>query len=420
MQTSLYIPPYSLAKKIAQKFGTPTFVTSGAIIINRIKTLKKAFTAKTKIYYALKANYNPAIIKIMRENNIDGIDTTSPFEIKLAKKLGFSAKQIIFTGNNSSTQELRTIHQEKVLVNIGSLSELIRWGEMFPGTSLSLRINPGSGSGEFKEVVTAGKHVKFGIRKNELEAAKTIIARYSLNIVGLHCHLGSGLYNTKNFAPAVKMICDLASAFKNLQFIDFGGGFGVRYYPDEKPLNIKNFFIIIKKYLDALEKKMGRSIEIRIEPGKFLVAESTCLLTSVTTIRKEKNITTIGVDTSLNHIIRPSLYGAYHHIVKISKSSGKEPLTKVNIVGNICESTDVLGTNILLENPQENDLIAILTAGAYCSSMSSLYNLRPYAPEVLVDKTSDLWLTKKPLSFAKTVANLGYSFLHNQRTKFSG
>jgi diaminopimelate decarboxylase len=404
MQTPLYIPSSCFAKKIAQRFGTPTFITDNATIVKRIKTLRKAFTTKTKIYYAIKANYNPAIVKIMRKNGIDGIDATSPFEIKLAKKSGFSAKQIIFTGNNSSTQDLRTVYQEKVLPNIGSLSELRRWGEMFPGTPLSLRINPGSGGGEFKELITSGKHVKFGIKKTELEKARVIIKRYNLNIIGLHFHLGSGLYNTKKFTPAIKVICGLALTFKNLQFIDVGGGFGVRYHPKEKPLDSKIFFTSIEKYLYKLEKELGHTIEIRIEPGKFLVAESTCLLTKIITIRKNKNLTIVGVDTSLNHIIRPSLYGAYHHMIKVPRTL---PLTKVNVVGNICESTDVLGTNILLGKPREGDLIAILTAGAYCSSMSSLYNLRPYAAEVLVTK-KNYRLIKKKLSFNKVIANLGF------------
>ncbi len=403
MPTSLYIPSKRLSEKVTRQYKTPTFITDSATVINRIKTLQKAFTKKTKIYYAIKANYNPAIIKLLQKNGIDGIDATSPFEIKLAKKLGFLAKKITFTGNNSSTEELRTIHHEKVLPNLGSLSELKRWGEIFPNTSLSLRINPGSGSGEFKQLITSGKHVKFGIRKTELATAKKIINRYNLNIIGLHFHLGSGLYNTKKFAPAVKMICTLAPTFKNLQFIDFGGGFGVRYHPGKKPLNLKQFFTVIKKHLDPLEKNMGRPIEIRIEPGKFLVAESTCLLTKITSIRKDKSITTVGVDTSLNHIIRPSLYGAYHHMVKIPHTL---PLTKVNVVGNICESTDVLGTAIPLGKPQEGELVAILTAGAYCSSMSSLYNLRPYAAEVLVDKKG-VRLSKKRFSFNQMITNLG-------------
>ena len=153
-----------------------------------------------------------------------------------------------------------------------------------------------------------------------------------------------------------------------------------------------------------MEKKLGYPLEIRIEPGKFLVAESTCLLTKVTSIRKNQNITTVGVDTSLNHIIRPSLYGAYHHMIKIPPAT---LLTKVNVVGNICESTDVLGTAIPLGKPQEGDLIAILTAGAYCAAMSSLYNLRPYAAEVLINKKG-YSLIKKKLSFKQTITNLGF------------
>jgi diaminopimelate decarboxylase len=409
MTTSIYTPPENLAKKIAQKFGTPIFITDAKTIIDRIKELRSSFSRKTKIYYAMKANYNPAILKLMLKNGIDGIDATSPFEIKLAKNAGFPSKQIIFTGVNSSIEELRAVYQEKVLPNLGSLSELEKWGEMFPHTKISIRVNPGSGGGEFKELITAGKHAKFGIRLLDLEKAKKIIKLRSLKVIGLHFHLGSGLYNTKRFERAIKSLCQHAPTFEHLRFLDVGGGFGVRYRPEQKPVHTQDFFKVINKHCCKLEQHFGHPLEIRIEPGKFLVAESTCLLTKVNSIKKDGELYTIGVDTSLNHIIRPSLYGAYHHVVKISPQG--KPI-KANIVGNICESTDVLGVAISLRKSQEGDLIAILTAGAYCASMSSLYNLRPYAAEVLIDK-KNCHLIKRKLSFAETIKSQGFSSPNN-------
>lgn len=401
----MYIPELSLAESIIKKHGTPVFVTDRLTLKNRISLLKSAFGEDTKVFYALKANYSPAILKTLKDLGIDGVDTVSPFEIKLAKSVGFESSQIIFTGNNSSNDELRDVYSENILPNIGSLSELSRFGQMFPGANVSLRFNPGIGEGEFHQVVTGGAQSKFGILHSHINLAKDIVKKHSLNIIGVHCHIGSGFYYTEKFRESISMIVDLANNFTNLDFIDIGGGFGVRYKLGESAINLPDFYNSIKDKIADFNQKNGKKVKIIMEPGKFLVAESTCLLTKVTTIKENGSNTFIGTDTGFNHIIRPAFYSAYHHILNLSRPNS--PLKKVQVVGNICESSDVLGDDIEIAMPEEGDILAILTAGAYCASMSSLYNLRPYAAEVVVDGSS-FQLTRERLDFKRTMESLGY------------
>lgn len=403
---NLYVPEYDLAKSIVQNHGTPTFVTDAETLRNRVQVFKDSF-ANTKIFYALKANYNPAILNVLKDAGIDGVDSVSPYEIQLAKKLGFKSDQIIFTGNNSDADELQLVNSEGILINIGSLSELKKLGELCPGTAISLRFNPGIGEGEFHQVITGGSKSKFGILHQDIEVAKEIAAKYNLNITGVHCHIGSGFYYTEKFQEAVFMITNLARHFKSLKFIDIGGGFGVRYKPNESQINLKAFYDSIENIIQKFNQYNGKEIDLVVEPGKFLVAESTCLLTKVTTIKHNNDTIFVGTDTGINHLIRPAFYGAYHHVINLSRP--KAPIHEVQIVGNICESSDVIGNNVEIAMPEEGDILAILTAGAYTTSMSSLYNLRPYAAEILVDK-KNIRLIRKRLNFNEAFNGLGFLY----------
>lgn len=402
---SIYIPEKTQAEEIVKTIGSPVFVTHNDTIINRLNLLKESFGKQSKIFYAMKANYSPAILKLLLEAGVDGVDCVSPFEIKLAKSVGFANNQIIFTGNNSNNAELKTVFAEGVLLNIGSLSELQRFGEMFPGSNISLRFNPGVGDGEFDKVITGGEASKFGILVNEISLAKDTISKYKLNLIGIHCHIGSGFYTTHNFQKAIHNIIDLALHFKNLDFIDIGGGFGVRYTTGQEAINLKHFYQAIADRLDDLSQKNGKEVELRLEPGKFLVAESTCLLTTVTNIKQVGSTKFVGTDTGFNQIIRPTFYSAYHQIINLSATKGSNEV--VTIVGNICETGDILGKNMQIASPKEGDILAILTVGAYCASMSSLYNLRPYAAEVMVSENK-FDITRKHLSFEDTINYLGF------------
>lgn len=404
----MFFPDKVSAEKIIKKYSAPVFVTDRKSLDNQVQLIKKHSLENIKIFYAVKANYNPSIIKTLKKSGIDGIDAVSPFEIELAKRCGFAKKQIIFTGNNSGDDELREIFRQGITPNIGSLSELERFGNMFNGSDISIRFNSGIGAGESKYVVTGGSKSKFGILEEDIKEVKNIIEKYSLNVIGIHSHIGSGFYKAKVFKRAVRSILKIASNFRNLEFVDLGGGFGVRYDPKATSINLEEFFTAIKNDIKEFVKNNGRPIDVIIEPGKFLVAESTCLLTKVTNIKNNGSTVFIGTDTGINHIIRPALYSAYHHIINISNPKASQK--KVTIVGNICESSDVLCKDIKMPLPVEGDILAILTAGAYCASMSSLYNLRPYAPEVLFDN-GKITEIRRSLDFNQTLSGLGFSAL---------
>lgn len=408
---SVFIPSLSQAQE-ALKLGEgpwkgPIFLTNKATIIHRLQQFYEAFDGRAYISYAMKANYNPVILRILKEAGVNGVDTGSLFEIKMAKHVGYKEDQIVFTGNNSSMEDLIAVHGEGVLLNIGSISELEKFGQMFPGEKLSIRINPGIGQGECEGIVTAGVVSKFGIHGMHLEHAREIIHKYRLNIVGLHCHIGSGFYESEIFAQAVQVLLNIAKSFSTIEFVDFGGGYGVRYWSDQKPIHLPDFYRKMKPMVEEFQKLMKRDIQIRFQPGKFLVAESTVLLLRITSIKKEFDTVFVGTNGGFNTFIRPAFYGTSHHIINLTKQNDSVRVVS-KVVGNICESGDVFHENIALENPQEGDILACLTAGAYGASMSSLYNLRPYAGEVLFNETG-MHCMRSVLSFEEMLKNLGFT-----------
>ena len=404
MQTAEYFQKYKdLLNQIINTVGTPVFVTDKSVLQRKVQDIKSVFGCL--LYYAVKANFNPHIIQALKEAGVDGIESISLYEIQLAKKIGFKNTQILFTGNNATMDELDKAKEAGVTVNIGSMSELKYFANKYKGSKIAIRINPGFGDGEFKQVVTGGKDSKFGILHTQIDDALKIIGASNISLIGLHCHLGSGLYNTDSFSPMVEYMFNLASKVKGIEFIDLGGGLGVRYKPSDKEIDLSQFANVIREYYEKYDELKSNKVQIILEPGKYLVAESTFLLTKITNIREQQDIKTVGVNTGFNHIVRPVLYSSYHHIINISKLH--EEKEEVKVVGNICESTDVLNEKIQISKPEEGDILAILTAGAYCSSMSNLYNLRPYASEALIHDNK-FSIIRKKLGFEETIGSLGF------------
>jgi len=388
----MFIPTKEQAEQIAKEFGTPTFVTDQGALIAQVEKMHAAFGREARIFFAIKANFNPHIVKALRDAGVYGIDAVSPGEIQLALELGFPPERIIYTPSNPSTEELRFAGEQEVLQNLGSLSEIQRYAEFFPNSRVSVRICPEVGAGEFEAVTTGTSESKFGIPLSEVGEAKRIAEEKGVSIVGVHCHIGSGFYEASAFKKATESVCAVAETFPNAEFIDLGGGFGVSYRPDQAEVDLNALAAASHEALTAFKEKTGRTLELRLEPGKYLVSGSTALISRITTIKEKGGRTFVGLDTGFNHLIRPAMYGAYHHVVNISKSKGK--LQRVVIAGNLCETGDVVNRDIELHDPEEGDLIAILSAGGYGSSMSSNYNLRGLAAEVLIlGKT--LTLTRK-------------------------
>src|SRR3989344_2592850 len=372
------------ASEIVKRFRTPVYVYDDDVIRHKYRELADSLSyPNVKIFYAAKANTNSRILEILREEGA-GIDAVSPGEIMAALNAGFKPNQIMFTATAVSDEEMKFAISKKILVNADSISQLGRYGELNPNSDVCLRINPAVGAGHHDHVITGGPDSKFGIWVGDLEQAIAVAKAHKLNIVGLHQHIGSGILDANKFMNAVDVILAAAKNFRNLKFIDFGGGLGVPYSPDQKPIDINEFGKKLSGILAAFSKNYGKELLFIFEPGRYLVAESGALLCTVNTIKKTPKHKFVGVYTGFNHLIRPMAYGSYHPIVKISDAEGAEK-EKVVVYGNICESGDVFTIGDReLPVLKEGDVLAIMVAGAYGYSMASNYNTRPKPAEILV------------------------------------
>jgi diaminopimelate decarboxylase len=370
------------AEDLVREFGSPLYVYDGAIIRRQYRALRDVISyPDTRFFYACKANPNPELLQILRQEGC-GLEAVSYNEVLAGLDVGFAPEDIIFTCSFIAKDELEAVIKAGVMVNIDSLSQLRWFGEIKPGGKVSLRINQGIGAGHHEHTITGGPDSKFGIDITQLDEAKRIAAEHNVRIVGLHQHIGSHILEPETFMLAIRTLLQTARQFDGLEFLDFGGGFGVAYKPEDKPLDLPKLGAMITAEVETFTKEYGH-IQIRFEPGRFLVAESGVLLGTVTDIKETPHHTFIGLNTGFNHLIRPMMYNSYHQIVNASNTDGKKK--KVWIVGNICESGDIFAKNRDLQEPKPGDTIAILGAGAYGYAMSFFYNGRKQPEEALVD-----------------------------------
>lgn len=379
----------------ANKYGTPLYVYDGNQILNRYKELYEFIVyPKLKILYAMKANYNVGILKLLKKNNAY-LDTVSPGEVMLALKLGFTKDEILFTSNNITDAEMNEVQETGVLFNIGAISSLEKYGKSFPGNNVCVRFNPDVYAGENKYVQTAGAITKFGILMSDLDKVLEIAAKYKLKIVGIHEHTGSGIGQTEKVFESMNNLLSIATKenFPDLEFIDFGGGLKVNYTPTAQHIDWKKFGEKVSEVFTEFCKNYGKELYMYFEPGKFVVAESGYLIIEVNTLKNNRGRLIAGTNSGFNHLIRPLLYGSYHHIENLTNPNGKKYL--YDVCGNICESGDCFAEQRELPEIREGDLLIIKTAGAYCYSMGSIYNLRSMPSELLVIDDQEYLITKK-------------------------
>ena len=303
--------------------------------------------------------------------------------LKRARKAGFKPSQIIYTCNGAEEEELKFLAENHIRVNIDSLSQLEKWGNVAPGSKVGLRLNLDLHSGSHAHLRTGGKKSKFGIHFSKIKEAKKTAAKYRLQIVGLHQHIGTDTLTPKPYIQGMKALTKVAHQFGNLEYLDFGSGLSIPYKPEQNPLNLEEFSKEFDRTIDAFVRDYGKEIEVIIEPGRYLVAESGTLIAKVTDVKENPGSTFVSINTGMGHLIRPSMYGAYHKIVNASRAKGKK--VKATVVGNICETGDTFGVEREIITPKEGDLIAILDAGAYGFTMSSFYNARVRPAEILID-----------------------------------
>ena len=372
--------------EFAAAYGTPLYVYDGDEIINHYRELYDFIGhKKLRIYYAMKANYNFNILKML-ESVGAGIDAVSPGDVYMALAAGFPVDRIIYTANNMTDEEVDEVMATGVLMNIGELSRLEKFGAKYPGSEICIRFNPDVLDGDSAMTMTAGDLAKFGILLDDVEKVVEITTRYQLKVVGLHEHTGSGIQNVESVYKSMKNLMSVAKKeyFPELRFMDFGGGFKVPYMPNEKRVDYIAMGADICALFTAFCKEYGRELEMYYEPGKYIVAEAGYLLVEVNTIKHNRTRTIVGVNSGFPQLIRPLLYNSYHHIVNLSNPDGE--MRVYDICGNICESGDRFAEQREVQEISEGDILMIANAGAYCYSMGGVYNLRPMPAEVLLQE----------------------------------
>jgi diaminopimelate decarboxylase len=378
------------AADLASRYGTPLYVYDAAIIRRQIERVKRAFaTLPFQPYYAVKANGSLAILELIRKNGF-GCDCVSPGEIFIARNAGFTAEGIWFTCSNVSDDDLRAIADPRIVINVNSLSEIDRIIALDLMNPIALRVNPDVGAGHHVDVVTGGGGVKFGIDLAEIRDARMIVEDSGRKVVGLHAHIGSGIDTVAPLIESARRLLELAADFSNLRWLNFGGGMSVPYRPGEAEFPVEQYGAELTRVADRLLR--ARDLTAILEPGRYVVAQSGALIARVTAKRISGGMWWVGCDTGFNHLVRPSKYGAYHHIVNASREANSQQ--EYVVAGNLCESGDVFTrdsegnlTPRRMDACEVGDLIAFLDAGAYGFSMASHYNARLLPPEILVDGT---------------------------------
>jgi diaminopimelate decarboxylase len=381
------------AGELIERFGSPLYVYSERILRARCRELIDMVSGIAwQPDYSMKANGNVRLLAIIREEGLH-CDTMSPGETSIAMAAGFTSDQILFVPNNVSVEELRSAVQNGVLVSLDSLSQLRRFGEIAPGERCAIRINPGSGAGHHQKVVTAGGSTKFGISVSELGEAKDIAAQFGLRVVGINQHIGSLFIDDAPWLEACRVLLEAADEFPDLEWVDFGGGFGFSYRRDGEYRRM-DLRAAGGKLVDLCRSTLGNRAErmrFRCEPGRYVVAECGMLIGTVHAIKENGGIMYCGTDIGMNVLMRHVLYDAWHEIVLLRRSPDMAETARYRVTGNICESGDVLGERTL-PVLREGDLLGVMDAGAYGYSMASSYNGRGRPAEVLVreDGTCEL------------------------------
>ncbi|MFW2405157.1 MAG: bifunctional aspartate kinase/diaminopimelate decarboxylase [Gammaproteobacteria bacterium] len=332
-----------------------------------------------RVYYAIKANSHPEILRAVESTGIN-FECVSPGEIDhvLALFPELDRRRILFTPNFAPRSEYEYAIDKGVWLTLDNLHPLREWGEILSGQEVFLRLDTGQGRGHHEHVRTAGQHSKFGIPLFELEEVRALAAQYDVSIVGLHAHTGSGILQSDNWQDVAATLIEVADTFPDVRMLDLGGGLGVPEKPGQAALDMRALDESIREL-----KQAHPQYELWLEPGRYVVAEAGVLLASVTQTKGKGDVRYVGVSTGMNSLIRPALYGAFHEISNLSRL-GQSADQVVSVVGPICETGDKLGTDRLLPECREGDVLLIANAGAYGYVMSSRYNLREPATEVAI------------------------------------
>lgn len=387
---------------IAKKHEGPLYVYDGEKIKKQYNRLTTAFNKveKLRINYACKALSNLSILSLLRSLGA-GLDTVSIQEVQLGIESGFDPKDIIFTPNGVSMEEIEKVATLGVQINIDNLSILEQFGTKHPNIPVCIRINPHVMAGGNSNISVGHIDSKFGISIHQIPHVMRIVENTQMKINGVHMHTGSDILDIEVFLYAAEILFDTALQFKELEFLDFGSGFKVPYRAGDIETNIEELGEKLTERFHRFCATYGRDLELAFEPGKFLVSEAGYFLTQVNAVKQTTSTVFAQVDSGFNHLIRPMLYGAYHEIFNLSNPTGKERF--YTVVGYICE-TDTFGSNRRIAEISEGDILAFRNAGAYCFSMASNYNSR-YRPAEVLWYDNEAHLIRKEESFEDLISN---------------
>jgi len=366
---------------LIEKYGCPLYVYDTAIMERQYKHLYNAFSVpKLRLNYACKALTNINVLKYFKSLG-SGLDTVSIQEVWMGLKAGFAPEDIIYTPNCVSMEEIGMAVKEGVKINIDNTSILEEFGQTYPEVPVCIRINPHIMAGGSSKISVGHIDSKFGISVHQIPLVHRLVKATGLKVEGIHMHTGSDILDAGVFLQGAEILFQVAQDFEDLSYIDFGSGFKVPYKEGGIATDIEDLGEQLSERFNDFSKKYGRELTLMFEPGKFLVSQSGYFFVKVNVVKQTTSTVFAGVDSGLNHLIRPMFYDAYHEIINVSKTAGKKRI--YTVVGYICE-TDTFGVNRQLTQIQEGDILCFKNAGAYCSTMASNYNSRYRPAEVML------------------------------------
>ncbi|RCV64398.1 diaminopimelate decarboxylase [Methanophagales archaeon] len=375
--------------ELAETYGTPLYVTDEDMVRDNFRRYNSAFETADK-YYAVKANGNLAILKILASEGA-GADVFSSGELQLVMSAGIPRDKILFNGNSKSEEDLRAVVDAGVKVSVDSQDEMRTLSAiavaMGKEVEIAIRVNPDISPKVNPKIATGLRESKFGIPFYEVIATCEDVKRLpNITLTGLHCHIGSQILDVSVYREATEkmmnLVAELYARGMELEFVDLGGGLGISHRKEEKAPTQTDLADAILPTFDTRLNTLGIKLKLVLEPGRSIVGPATILLSRVNTVKHAyKNF--VAIDAGFNLFMRPVMYDAYHEVVVANKVN-EQATVLCTVVGPICESGDILAHDRLLPEVERGDLIAILNAGAYGFSMSSQYNGRPRCAEVLI------------------------------------
>ncbi len=387
------MPKTEMLLNLAEKYNAPLYVYDTDVIKRQYEGLTNAFSGvNVKVKYACKALTNLNILRFIKRLG-SGLDTVSINEVRLGLKAGFQPEQIIFTPNGVSIEEISEVVKFGVHVNIDNISILEQFGNTFGDSyPVCIRINPHIYAGGNHYISTGHIDSKFGISIYQMRHVERIVKTTGLRVNGLHMHTGSGILDAGVFLQGAEILLQNTRYFPDLEFVDFGSGFKVPYKPNDIFTDVVDLGEKLSARFQEFCKEYGRELELWFEPGKFLVSEAGIFLARVNVVKQTTATVFAGVNSGMNHLIRPMLYDAYHHIENISNPNGRERIYTVS--GYICE-TDNFAWDRKITEIQEGDILAFYNAGAYGFEMSSNYNSRFRPAEVMLLEGKDYLIRRR-------------------------